>query len=83
MYDMNDLRLPLPNPEDWITRAGAAELLGISPRQVSRVIVAGRLGAYRPRGATTEQKPALLWYPEVVRYAEARRLVTTGEVSRA
>lgn len=66
--------LPIPNPDDWLTRAAAAEILGVDPATVTRMVTAGRLSVYWPRGANHEQRPALYWLPEVKTLAEARRI---------
>jgi excisionase family DNA binding protein len=61
-------RLPLPNPEDWTDRVGAARMLSVSVRTVERMADDGRLKAYQI-GACR-----LFWQPEVARLADARRV---------
>ena len=70
--------LPLPNPEEWLTRGAAAELLGCDPATVSRMIASNRLRSYSPIAAKDETAPILLWRPEVAALAEARRIAREG-----
>lgn len=74
-------RLPLPNPDDWTTRAGAASALGVDPATVGRMVKAGRLSVYLPRGGRGERRPALFWCPEVLALRDARKVAKTGVVS--
>lgn len=71
-------KLPLPNPEEWVTRGAAAQLLAVDPATVSRMIGDGRLRSYSPVCAPDETAPILLWLPEVAALAEARRIAKEG-----
>jgi hypothetical protein len=74
MCDMNAPTLPMPNPADWATRAGAAAHLGVDAATVSRMVVSGRLTAYWPRGGKGEKRTTLFWWPEVVELGKARKV---------
>jgi len=79
----HDPTLPIPNPEDWLTRGGAAELLDVDPATVTRMVTKGRLTAYYPRGdgrpdRPRESRPLMLWAPEVRQLADARRIARGG-----
>lgn len=76
MLDMD--QLPLPNPGDWITITGAADLLGCSRRTVGRMVAGGQLHAYPPRHGLLEQPLLLLWYPEVQEVLAARKRLGRG-----
>lgn len=78
----HDPQLPIPNPDDWLTRNAAAEILGVDPATVTRMVTAGRLTAYCPRGGNGEQRPTLYWLPEVRTLAEARRIAREGVSAR-
>jgi hypothetical protein len=69
MFDMNNMKLPLPNPEDWRDRLGASLELDVSERTVERYARAGTLTGYKIGRAL------LFWAPEVARLAQARQLV--------
>lgn len=71
-------KLPLPNPEEWCTRAAAAGILGCDPGTVGRMIRANRLRSYSPLHVPDETAPILLWLPEVNALAEARRIAREG-----
>jgi hypothetical protein len=83
MFDMNQQVLPLPNPQDWATKAGAATLLDVNLRTIDRMIEDGRLTAHAPIGARNAER--LLWVPEVVELVNARRRAapTDAEPARA
>ena len=72
MCDMDAPKLPIPNPEDWTDRNGAARLLGVDPATVSRMADDGRLKVY-PIGTCR-----LFWRPQVNALAEARRIAGIG-----
>lgn len=76
MYCMNNLTLPLPNPNDWATRSAVAAELGVDPVTVYRWSLAGKLTAYNPRTAGSERAARSLFYwPEVLAFKAARQLV--------
>lgn len=75
---MHQPKLPMPNPADWMTQRAAAELLGVSTRTVTRMVVDGKLSLYWPKGGQGEKRPALFWWPEVQAYATARRITKEG-----
>lgn len=66
---MNNQTLPIPNPGDWATHAGAALLLDVSTATVKRMARDGRLIAYAPMGARPDQH--LFWVPAVLQLVEA------------
>ena len=72
-------KLPLPNPEDWITIDGTAELLDVSRRTVTRLIGANTLTLHRPRHRKGERVQGWLWYPQVIAYARALSVVRGAE----
>lgn len=69
---MNAQTLPLPNPGDWTTVPGAAQILGVDVSAVRRMIDAGVLTSYEFPGAGTRR---FLWVPEVRELAAARSRV--------
>ena len=69
MHDMNNMKLPLPNPEDWRDRLGASLELDVSERTVERYARDGRLTGYRVG------RVLLFWAAEVAELARARQLV--------
>ena len=69
--------LPIPNPHEWGTREAAAARIGVDARTISRMIEDGRLTAHRINCGPGEHK-TLLWWPEVVAYAEVRRAAAEG-----
>lgn len=71
---MKQQTLPLPNPGDWATKTGAAELLGVTWHTVGRMIADGRLTAYAPLGARNSEH--LLWVPELLELVNARARAT-------
>lgn len=73
MQDM-DQRLPLPNPDEWMTVAAAAALLGVHQRTVLRMIRARLLVGYTPVPAVGERPVPMLWTAEVERIREARKI---------
>lgn len=75
---MNDQTLPLPNPGDWCTIDGAAEITGKSRRTIARYVELGTLTGYKIHGAGT--RGALLWVPEVRALAGAVERVRRGRV---
>jgi excisionase family DNA binding protein len=77
-----DTPLPLPNPGDWMTTAGAAFLLGCSRRTIARLIDRGVLTAYRPLGALDEDRPIMLWRAEVNTVLDARLRLRRSTPSR-
>jgi hypothetical protein len=56
----------------FITKGGAAEVLGVSTMTVLRMLLAGQLTAYWPRAAKGERRPTLLSYAEVLEVRDAR-----------
>jgi excisionase family DNA binding protein len=67
----------LPNPQDWCTIDGAAQLLGVHRESVRRMIRDGKLTGYYPFGSREGERWALvlLWRPEVDRMLDARKVV--------
>jgi excisionase family DNA binding protein len=68
---MNNQTLPLPNPGDWCSIAGAARLLSVSRRTVERMILDGRLTGYTPYGGSHRVSGKVLWMAEVRQLSEA------------
>lgn len=75
---MNNQTLPLPNPGDWCTIAGAARLLKLSRRTVERMVADGRLTGYLPYGAPDRVASRILWLPEVRELAAALERVRSA-----
>jgi excisionase family DNA binding protein len=65
--------LPLPNPYDWTTVPGAAELLGVDRRTVDRLIDKGVLTGCTPYQGKREKRVVILWRAEVIEVRDARR----------
>jgi excisionase family DNA binding protein len=72
MFAMNQQTLPLPNPDDWLTKGRVARQLGVSRRTVDRMVDRGALTAYSPVGAYKEKVPAMFWHADVLRVLDAR-----------
>lgn len=70
--------LPLPNPDDWISPAGAAQILKLSLRTLERRIADGVLKSYLPFGAWDVPSSRILWRPEVEAYGRAMATVKEG-----
>lgn len=66
-------RLPLPNPDEWMTVAAAAAFLRVHPATIGRMAAAGVLRCYSPVPAADERPPKMLWAPEVEALRDARR----------
>ncbi len=68
-YDnRHDVALSLPNPHEWVGRAGAMSLLGgISHVTLGRMVAEGLLTAYQIEGG-----PRLYWREQVAELATAR-----------
>jgi hypothetical protein len=64
--------MDIPNPRDWITQTGAAEMLEVDVRTIPRMIERGLLSQYWPRGGRHELRPKLLRYAEVLELRDAR-----------
>jgi excisionase family DNA binding protein len=62
---MNNQALPFPNPGDWVSIAGAAEMLGVSGRTVARMVDDGRLRSFLPEGAFDRPANRILWRADV------------------
>lgn len=62
---MNNQTLPLPNPGDWCSIAGAARILKKSRRTVERMVANGQLVGYLPFGAPDRIASRMLWRPDV------------------
>lgn len=73
---MNDQTLPLPNPGDWCTIDGAAEITGRSRRTIARWVDLGTLTGYRIHGAG--RRHVILWVPEVRELAASLERVRKG-----
>jgi hypothetical protein len=73
MAAMNNMSLPLPNPYDWTTVAGAAELLSVDRRTVDRLILRGVLTGCNPYQAKGEKPVVMLWRAEVLEVRAARQ----------
>jgi hypothetical protein len=71
------IQTALASPSDWCTMAYAAELLGVSLRQVGRYVADGVLQGYRPRVGTREstRHKMILHVDEVRRLRDAREVV--------
>jgi excisionase family DNA binding protein len=82
MGAMNNMTLPLPNPHDWISVRGAANLLRMSTRTIRRMVGAGVLTAYRPIGGIDEEPPLMLWRAEVETVLYAQLKLKAGAVGR-
>lgn len=82
MGAMNNMTLPLPNPHDWMSVRGAANLLRMSTRTVRRMADAGVLTAYRPIGGPDEQPTPMLWRAEVETVLYAQLKLKAGAVGR-
>lgn len=61
-----------------MTRGAAAVVLEVDPATVGRMLDDGRLRRYAPAHAPTERPSMMLWRPEVVALAEARRTAREG-----
>lgn len=72
---MNNMTLPLPNPGDWVSVAGAAAILRCSVRTVTRRVREGRLKAYLPYGARDLPNNYILWRKDVADFGKALKLV--------
>jgi len=72
---MNEQKLPIPNPEDWVTVDGAAKLLRKSKQQVIRYMADQRIASYRIYGSRDRLAERLLWRHDVEGYADALRTV--------
>lgn len=81
MFDMSQQVLPLPNPGDWATKAGAAALLDVNLRTIDRMIEDGRLTPHAPLGARNAEH--LLWVPEVLELVKARKRAAPGDAEPA
>lgn len=75
---MNDQTLPLPNPGDWCTIDGAAEITGKSRRTIARYVELGTLTGYKIKGSP--RRGVLLWVPQVRELAGAVERVRQGRV---
>lgn len=75
---MNNQTLPLPNPDDWISVAGAAAICRISTRTVARRVKAGAIIAHLPYGAADRPQNYILWKPSVLQFGDALAKVRTG-----
>lgn len=73
MLSMNQ-RLPLPNPDEWMTANAAAAFLKVHPATIGRMIRGKVLTGYSPVPAVDERPPVMLWAPEVEQLREARRV---------
>jgi hypothetical protein len=71
------IQTALASPKDWCTLAYAAEVLGVSLRQVGRYVADGVLQGYRPRVGARESSRShlILHVEEVIRLRDARRLI--------
>lgn len=78
MRDMDNQTLPLPNPGDWVSVAGAAAITRTSVRTITRRIADKRLKAYLPFGAQDRPSNYILWRPEVVELGRAILKVKSG-----
>ena len=64
-------RLPLPNPEDWITVAGVAKMLGRSQKMVINYLADQRLASYRIQGSRDRLAERLIWRADAERFRDA------------
>lgn len=67
MFAMSKPRIP--NPEDWMSTAQAADAIGVSSRTIYRWVEAGRLAPY------TVGETMMFWRPRVLECAHAAALV--------
>lgn len=72
------MRLPIPNPDEWMGAAAVCALLQISPGTLSRWVHDEKLTAYRPESSNTH----IYWRAEVERLARALSL-TRGDTGRS
>lgn len=73
---MNQMTLAIPNPGDWLTRRGAAQVLGVSERTVERMVKRRTLTEHRPNGADGERVPGMFWAAEVLRAKAAQDVLS-------
>lgn len=75
--DMRDQQTAITLASDFATVPWAAEQIGISDRQVRRLIGAGTLSGQRARIGSKEtgRRHVMLRVEEVLEYARARRIV--------
>ncbi len=67
---------PVPNPTDWMTRKGAAQVLGVSERTIDRMVSRGTLAEHRPYGGDGERVPAMFWAADVLRAKAAQDVLS-------
>jgi predicted site-specific integrase-resolvase len=81
MCDMR-IQTAIASAQDWCTIAYAAELLGVSMRQITRYLAEGKLHGHRPRVGSREsaRHKAILNVDEVLAFRDARAIVK-GEAS--
>lgn len=78
LIKMTRTDMPVPNPHDWLTIAGAAFLLGVSARTIARMLDAGQLSTFRPLADRPGAGPVMLWRPEVNALLSARLVAAAG-----
>lgn len=81
MTDMNNMTLPIPNPNDWMTIGAAAHLMQVHPRTVDRLITRGTITAHSPWSAPKEKPPVMLWRDEVLAVHAARQKLAAQNVT--
>lgn len=65
----------LPAASDFYTVEGAAHRLGVAPRTVRRMLIAGTLTAQYPIGGPAERRPTLVAAVQVEEVRAARDVV--------
>ena len=79
LHDMDELKLPIPNPEDWTDAAGAAAIIGRKRSTVDDMVSRRVLHRYEIGAA---RRP-VFWVPECREVAKALARVSAGAVARA
>ncbi len=77
MCTMN-VPLPLPNPQDWLSSAGACAKLGVTRVTLLRMVEDGRLRKY----TTDDGGQTMYWLPDVMELHAARKRAAGRGVTR-
>lgn len=70
---MSQPKLPMPNPDEWMTMSAAAAFMGVHPVTVHRMARAGIIKSYAPIAQVGEKPAPMFWAPEVERIRDARK----------